>query len=236
MLSLFPAALTTNHILIKTEPEDNSAAHETWMMAGETFVERIIKKEEDFDSCMWPRDSLGEIADYSANEGSPVEEAAARVHWQCQIGRQEPPQSYRSLTPSGRNLSSPLVNGSPLMSPHEMGQLSAGPPGEKLWACPLCHQHFRRSDHLLRHQMSHTGTRPHQCPACEKSFTDKSKLTNHFRTHTGERPFHCTDCGKHFVRRHHLAKHQRTHTRENSPGCLGLCFGFPQADPGPICL
>ncbi|KAM3822778.1 zinc finger protein 783-like isoform 1-T1 [Vipera latastei] len=237
-------ALATNHVLIKTEPEEDSAAHETWMMPGETFVERIIKKEEDFDSCLWPRDTLEETA--GANEGSPAED----IHRNCQIGHQEQPSSYSSLTSPGRNLSSPLMNGSPLIPPQETGHQL----GEELWACPLCHQRFRlhihlllhqnthreapaepvpkdllgcpycprrfgRSDHLLRHQMSHTGARPHQCPACEKSFTDKSKLTNHFRTHTGERPFHCTDCGKHFVRRHHLAKHQRTHTRERPHQC-----------------
>ncbi|XP_039220710.1 zinc finger protein 777-like isoform X1 [Crotalus tigris] len=237
-------ALATNHVLIKTEPEDDSEAHETWMVPEESFVERIIKKEEDFDSCLWPRDTPEETA--SANEGSPAEE----VHRNCQIGHQEQTQSYGGLTSPGRNLSSPLMNGSPLMPPQETGHQ----PGEGLWACPLCHQRFRlhvhlllhqnthreapaepvpkdllgcpycprrfgRSDHLLRHQMSHTGARPHQCPACEKSFTDKSKLTNHFRTHTGERPFHCTDCGKHFVRRHHLAKHQRTHTRERPHQC-----------------
>ncbi|XP_062978566.1 zinc finger protein 777-like isoform X2 [Elgaria multicarinata webbii] len=95
-------------------------------------------------------------------------------------------------------------------------------------ACRFCPRRFGRSDHLLRHQMSHTGARPYQCPACEKSFTDKSKLTNHYRTHTGERPFRCSACGKRFIRRHHLVKHQRTHTRERPHQCPVCLKSFMQ--------
>ncbi|XP_053115673.1 zinc finger protein 777-like isoform X2 [Hemicordylus capensis] len=100
--------------------------------------------------------------------------------------------------------------------------------GRERLACRFCNRCYDRSDHLLRHQMTHTGARPYQCPACEKSFVDKSKLTNHYRTHTGERPFRCTACGKDFIRRHHLVKHQRTHTRERPHQCPVCLKGFMQ--------
>ncbi|XP_034286442.1 zinc finger protein 777-like isoform X1 [Pantherophis guttatus] len=219
-------ALATNHILIKMEPEDDSAAHETWMMAGETFVERIIKKEEDFDSCMWPRDSPGETADFSANEGSPAEEAAANVHRQCQIGHQERPQSYRSLTSSRRNLSSPLVNGSPLMSPQETGQPSVGLPGEELWACPLCHQRFRLHVQLLLHQNTHREAPaepipkdPLGCPYCPRRFGRSDHLLRHQMSHTGARPHQCPACEKSFTDKSKLTNHFRTHTGERPFHC-----------------
>ncbi|NWU43694.1 ZN347 protein, partial [Hylia prasina] len=40
--------------------------------------------------------------------------------------------------------------------------------GEKLHKCLECGKSFRRSFHLIRHQMIHTGERPCKCPECGK--------------------------------------------------------------------
>lgn len=60
----------------------------------------------------------------------------------------------------------------------------------KLRRCtfPSCNRSFKRSDHLKRHILSHTGARPFKCtyPGCEKSFTRSDNFLQHERIHPGQ--------------------------------------------------
>ena len=43
--------------------------------------------------------------------------------------------------------------------------------GSSQHCCTLCNSRFSRSEHLLRHMLSHSGSKPHSCPVCNKAFT-----------------------------------------------------------------
>ncbi|XP_048367510.1 zinc finger protein 572-like isoform X2 [Sphaerodactylus townsendi] len=183
----------------KTEPEKEPGSFEPWMLIG-------MSGENNFrGSAAAGETSLGS----KGRPGSPTGELRGF----------SPSTEEQRQKPAEVNL---LIH----QSSHRRPAAELG--SQERLACGFCPRRFGRSDHLLRHQMSHTGDRPHKCPACDKSFVDKSKLTDHYRTHTGERPFRCAACGKSFMRRHHLLKHQRTHTRERPHQCPGCLKGFMQ--------
>ncbi|KAK7203974.1 hypothetical protein BZA70DRAFT_196798 [Myxozyma melibiosi] len=48
--------------------------------------------------------------------------------------------------------------------------------------CQYCQASFKRGEHLLRHERSHTAERPFDCAACETSFSRKDLLIRHTRT------------------------------------------------------
>ncbi|KAM6450646.1 uncharacterized protein PHA67_017656 isoform 1-T1 [Liasis olivaceus] len=233
-------ALSTSLGLIKSEPENDPAALETWMMPGETSRESALKKEEALDSSGWP--PLGEPSGFSSNEGSVAEERAADACREraksvgSRVGHHERPQSYSGLNLPRRNLPSPLTNGSPLVRPlgghreQEMGMPSAGQAGEEeAWACPLCQQRFRLHVHLLVHQSSHRAATaepsrkdPLGCPFCPRRFGRSDHLLRHQMSHTGARPHQCPACEKSFTDKSKLTNHFRTHTGER-PFCCTAC-------------
>ncbi|XP_073540493.1 uncharacterized protein [Phyllobates terribilis] len=89
----------------------------------------------------------------------------------------------------------------------------------KSYICLACGKCFSDSQHLIRHQRTHTGERPYECFECGKFFSSSSNLIMHQRTHTGEKPFACKECGKSFARNPHLIRHQRIHTGEKPFEC-----------------
>lgn len=72
---------------------------------------------------------------------------------------------------------------------------------------------------MCRHQVTHTGVKPHGCGVCGKRFYLKCSLQVHERIHTGERPFLCNTCGKSFSQVAGLKRHLTIHTDEKPFQC-----------------
>ncbi|XP_047471700.1 protein tramtrack, beta isoform-like isoform X3 [Penaeus indicus] len=51
------------------------------------------------------------------------------------------------------------------------------------FACRFCAKRFKRKDHLVEHERTHTGERPYVCSVCGKSFAKKTNLNTHSRSH-----------------------------------------------------
>lgn len=69
--------------------------------------------------------------------------------------------------------------------------------------CSQCSKSFTRSNHLKRHELTHSSIKPFKCPSCEKGFTRVDHLNLHvLNHHTSSKPFECTfeGCKKGFVR------------------------------------
>ncbi|MPC19497.1 Zinc finger protein 84 [Portunus trituberculatus] len=104
------------------------------------------------------------------------------------------------------------------------------------FACRFCAKRFKRKDHLVEHERTHTGERPYEyagplpsgcrdwtqwtvsvasasrsrpytCSACGRGFKKKAHLQEHFLLHTGEKPFVCPQCDKSFSRARTLKAH-----------------------------
>ncbi|KAJ9113662.1 hypothetical protein QFC22_005971 [Naganishia vaughanmartiniae] len=56
-------------------------------------------------------------------------------------------------------------------------------PGEFRNKCRFCPSTFAKSEHLKRHERSHTKERPYICAICDKKFTRGDSLTRHLRLH-----------------------------------------------------
>uniref|UniRef100_A0A667ZQC0 C2H2-type domain-containing protein n=1 Tax=Myripristis murdjan TaxID=586833 RepID=A0A667ZQC0_9TELE len=110
------------------------------------------------------------------------------------------------------------------------------------YPCNSCGKQFMKEVSLRRHELIHTGERPHQCTECGKTFLTANELRlhnryhtgerpykceSHMRIHTGEKPFKCDICDKAFRLSYHMKKHRRTHSgKSKSHMCeeCGLAF------------
>ena len=68
------------------------------------------------------------------------------------------------------------------------------------FACHFCSKRFKRKDHLVEHERTHTGEKPYVCFSCGKRFAKKTNLNTHSRSH----------------------QHQMHHKSENDNGLLDL--------------
>lgn len=57
---------------------------------------------------------------------------------------------------------------------------------ESVFVCELCGDRFGRLEHLNRHVLSHTDTRPFSCTLCNRSFARRDTLNRHEAIHTAE--------------------------------------------------
>ncbi|XP_073444507.1 uncharacterized protein [Dendrobates tinctorius] len=146
----------------------------------------------------------------------------------------EPSQNYEKPTPdrshivnersdrNGGNISTSSEHEMSLRLPNNWRTTK----DEWQFACIECGRHFKRKDHLKRHQRLHKDERPYSCSECGKGYNHISVLVEHQRTHTGERPFVCNECGKCFIYKSALFTHQKIHSGKKPFFCLycGKCF------------
>ncbi|CCK68119.1 DNA-binding transcription factor ADR1 KNAG_0A04460 [Huiozyma naganishii CBS 8797] len=63
------------------------------------------------------------------------------------------------------------------------------------FVCKVCTRAFARSEHLERHERSHTNEKPYECGICDRMFTRRDLLLRHaLKTHNG-------NCGNTIVKR-----------------------------------
>ncbi|KAA1466585.1 hypothetical protein DENSPDRAFT_44694 [Dentipellis sp. KUC8613] len=63
------------------------------------------------------------------------------------------------------------------------------------WSCSFCSKIFVRKGDLNRHELLHTGIKPHVCGTCGKGFAQSCALKTHLNTHTGNKPYRCNAPG-----------------------------------------
>ncbi|XP_054163343.1 zinc finger protein 141-like [Oppia nitens] len=85
--------------------------------------------------------------------------------------------------------------------------------------CQVCGKSFKKSTHVINHQLVHSDTKPFKCPHddCTYETKYKSAVAQHIKvSHRNERPFSCqiADCGFRFVTKQQLLKHTQLHSND----------------------
>ncbi|XP_026467976.1 putative zinc finger protein 833 [Ctenocephalides felis] len=107
----------------------------------------------------------------------------------------------------------------PFATKHNLNRHEIIHSGERPHECKICNKRFSRSSSLRQHSLIHTGERPHICELCNKKFNKKSNLNQHKLVHTGEQPYECKICYRRFSQSHSLKQHSLIHTGERPHEC-----------------
>lgn len=95
------------------------------------------------------------------------------------------PNAMPGSTDDSPDAPSPNDSTSPTSNAQALANLHRAPinPGEFRNKCRFCPSTFAKTEHLKRHERSHTKERPYVCGICEKKFTRGDSLTRHLRLH-----------------------------------------------------
>ncbi|KAJ3179255.1 hypothetical protein HDU85_004946 [Gaertneriomyces sp. JEL0708] len=63
------------------------------------------------------------------------------------------------------------------------GNSSSSSDAKRKYACPSCSLTFRRTEHLLRHKLTHSGEKPYGCDICSRGFSRMDALRRHQKVH-----------------------------------------------------
>ncbi|KAE8737739.1 hypothetical protein FOCC_FOCC016794 [Frankliniella occidentalis] len=77
--------------------------------------------------------------------------------------------------------------------------------------CKQCPAHFKRPNHLKKHELVHKANKPFACPYCTASFVSDSRLSHHLLVHSSASVFRCDKCGETFATATLLKEHMPTH-------------------------
>ncbi|KAG5675448.1 hypothetical protein PVAND_005352 [Polypedilum vanderplanki] len=76
--------------------------------------------------------------------------------------------------------------------------------------CKVCKKMYRKGS-LARHEIIHTGNKPHKCDQCPMAFYQKSDLQRHLTIHSDNFDFECELCDKKFRIKKNLQVHNKRH-------------------------
>jgi len=82
------------------------------------------------------------------------------------------------------------------------------------YTCKTCGRSFTRVDTLKKHELTHSGLKPHACEVCEKTFSRRDGLNRHVKRHDKNVGFPCEKCSKRFMSRSDLERHEMAMHRE----------------------
>ncbi|KAH9380593.1 hypothetical protein HPB48_020373 [Haemaphysalis longicornis] len=103
-----------------------------------------------------------------------------------------------------------------LLDSHIQTQHPEKRPGK--FECRFCQYSSNNRMHVVMHERTHTGERPHVCKLCRKGFMRREHLATHLRIHNGERPHACPECDQRFSDQANLSQHRRNiHLGPNAP-------------------
>ncbi|XP_044729499.1 zinc finger protein OZF-like [Chrysoperla carnea] len=84
----------------------------------------------------------------------------------------------------------------------------------KVFSCKICGRLFKRKEHCMSHQSTHSDDKSFSCQNCGKLFRLKEYLSRHKRKNPecrDELEFKCTHCDKIFKNQYSLDCHMKTH-------------------------
>ncbi|XP_063435856.1 zinc finger protein 93-like [Mytilus trossulus] len=101
----------------------------------------------------------------------------------------------------------------------------------KNFECEICQKKFYFNSDLQRHNLTHSGARPHSCDFCGMKFKLRGALVEHVKSLHENSKYPCETCGKIFSAMRNLKRHTVTHKSDfeaNKPLCpeCGKSFRF----------
>ncbi|XP_019623211.1 PREDICTED: zinc finger protein 577-like [Branchiostoma belcheri] len=97
-----------------------------------------------------------------------------------------------------------------------------------VYRCEQCDYDTTHKGHLMEHQRTHTGERPHKCTMCKYTGSSKGHLASHMRKkHPEYKPYKCNQCDfvGNFSR--DLVAHRWKHTGEQPIFCTECDYATP---------